>query len=77
VESEEMKLPNIRVELDPNSEEVSIFADDIGLEALADVFLRLKGRSGTGAHWHFSQALGNVSPGSTAVVVCRIADEDA
>jgi len=68
----DMNLPNIRIEVSPNCDEVSIFADDKGLESIAGAILRLKGRSGPSAHWHFSEALGNVSSGSTPLVVCRV-----
>ena len=67
-----MSQQYIAVRIGLNRDEVIIEADDDGLEMIAATLLRLRGRSGPSAHWHFSQAFGNASKGSLALVVSRI-----
>lgn len=70
-----MRQEHIEVRVGPDGHEVVIEADDGGLEMMAAILLRLRGRSGPSAHWHFSQAFGNISKDSIALVVSRIPAE--
>ena len=70
-----MTQQHIEIRIEANRDEIIIEADDNGLEMMAAVLLRLRGRSGPSAHWHFSQAFGNISKDSLALVVSRIRTE--
>jgi hypothetical protein len=67
-----MSQQHLEIRIGPEGDEIIIEADDDGLEMMAAILLRLKGRSGPSAHWHFSQGFGNVSKNSLALVVSRI-----
>jgi hypothetical protein len=70
-----MSQQHIKIRIGPDGNEVIVEADDEGLEMMAAILLRVRGRSGPSAHWHFSPAFGNVSKDSLALVLSRIETE--
>jgi len=66
----EMKLGKIKVEYFNEPEEIIITADADGLRYLAEVCERLIGKAGPNAHWHLSETMGSLDPGSIDTRIC-------
>jgi hypothetical protein len=59
-----MKLGKIKVEYFNEPEEIIITADADGLHYLAEVCERLIRKTGPAEHWHLSETMGSLEPGS-------------
>lgn len=63
-----MKI-EIKIENGSPAGEVVVTADKEGLEYLAEVCVRLIGKTGLTAHWHLSSDMGTLTKGSINAII--------
>lgn len=64
-----MKPGKITVLYDRQHNEVEITADEEGLRYLADICLRIIGKSDPAGHFHLMEKMGNLEKGSVNTVI--------